>query len=78
MQIELWYRLIHFLQEFLKNLLSFYLLYVKSEESFSKVYLATQGPLPNTVNDFWQMVWQEESQIILMITHLEEKGRVIF
>ncbi len=50
----------------------------KSEESFSKVYLATQGPLPNTVNDFWQMVWQEESQIILMITHLEEKGRVIF
>ena len=24
------------------------------------------------------MVWQEESQIILMITHLEEKGRVIF
>ena len=48
----------------------------KSEESFSKTYLATQGPLSNTINDFWQMVWQEESQIILMITHEEEKGRV--
>jgi tyrosine-protein phosphatase non-receptor type 11 len=48
---------------------------ITSEESFSKVYLATQGPLPNTINDFWHMVWQEESQIILMITHEEEKGR---
>ena len=40
------------------------------------MYLASQGPLVNTINDFWQMVWQEESQIILMITHEEEKGRV--
>lgn len=48
---------------------------ITSEESFSKVYLATQGPLPNTISDFWLMVWQEESQIIIMITHEEEKGR---
>lgn len=46
------------------------------EEKFGKTYLATQGPLPNTVNDFWQMIWQEQSQIILMITHEEEKGRI--
>jgi protein tyrosine phosphatase len=46
------------------------------EEKFGKTYLATQGPLPNTMNDFWHMVWQEKCQIILMITHEEEKGRV--
>lgn len=46
------------------------------EEKFGKTYLATQGPLPNTLNDFWSMIWQEKSQIILMITHEEEKGRV--
>ena len=49
----------------------------KPEEKFGKTYLATQGPLPNTINDFWLMVWQERSQLILMITHEEEKGRVI-
>lgn len=37
--------------------------------------MATQGPLGNTCGDFWSMIWQEESQIILMITHEEEKGR---
>lgn len=48
----------------------------KGEGGVSKVYLATQGPLPNTIVDFWTMVWQEESQIILMITNEEEKGKV--
>lgn len=37
--------------------------------------MATQGPLSNTIADFWAMIWQEESQIILMMTHEEEKGR---
>lgn len=45
------------------------------EGGVSKCYLATQGPLPNTIADFWLMVWQEESQIILMITNEEEKGK---
>ncbi|XP_059723701.1 tyrosine-protein phosphatase non-receptor type 7 isoform X2 [Haemorhous mexicanus] len=35
-------------------------------------YIATQGPLLNTVSDFWQMVWQEEAPIIVMITELQE------
>ncbi|RNA26896.1 tyrosine- phosphatase corkscrew isoform X2 [Brachionus plicatilis] len=48
---------------------------IQSDESFGKTYLATQGPLVNTCSDFWSMIWQEESQIILMITHEEEKGR---
>ena len=33
-----------------------------------KTYIATQGCLLNTKNDFWQMVWQENSRIIVMTT----------
>lgn len=41
-----------------------------------KVYIACQGCLLTTVNDFWQMVWQEESRVIVMTTREVEKGRV--
>lgn len=39
----------------------------------SKIYIATQGPLPNTVNDFWWMVWQEKSDCIVMMTKEVER-----
>ena len=41
----------------------------------SKIYIATQGPLPNTVNDFWWMVWQERSDCIVMMTKEVERGK---
>lgn len=43
-----------------------------------KAYVATQGPMINTVNDFWQMAWQEDSPAIVMITKLKEKNEVKF
>ncbi|KAM8960970.1 LOW QUALITY PROTEIN: receptor-type tyrosine-protein phosphatase epsilon-like [Pelodytes ibericus] len=42
----------------------------------SKFYIATQGPLPGTVADFWQMVWQENCPVIIMLTGLEEQNKV--
>lgn len=39
-----------------------------------RAYIATQGPMVNTVNDFWQMAWQEDSPVIVMITKLKEKN----
>ncbi|CRL08683.1 CLUMA_CG021362, isoform A [Clunio marinus] len=39
-------------------------------------YIATQGPLGNTVKDFWRMVQQESSHLIVMLTTVMERGRV--
>ncbi|XP_032388559.1 receptor-type tyrosine-protein phosphatase F isoform X26 [Etheostoma spectabile] len=39
-------------------------------------YIATQGPLPETLSDFWRMVWEQRSNTIIMMTRLEEKSRV--
>lgn len=38
-------------------------------------YIATQGPLANTVKDFWRMVQQESSHLIVMLTTVKERGR---
>uniref|UniRef100_A0A2I3HWH5 Receptor-type tyrosine-protein phosphatase F n=1 Tax=Nomascus leucogenys TaxID=61853 RepID=A0A2I3HWH5_NOMLE len=39
-------------------------------------YIATQGPLPETMGDFWRMVWEQRTATVVMMTRLEEKSRV--
>ncbi|XP_042674550.1 FERM and PDZ domain-containing protein 2 isoform X3 [Centrocercus urophasianus] len=46
---------------------------VGEEEHF---YIITQGPLPSTMADFWQMVWESESDLIAMMTKEVELGKV--
>ncbi len=45
--------------------------------SFSnKKYIATQGPIPATFSDFWNMVWQHDIRVMVMLTAESEGGQI--
>ena len=40
------------------------------------MYIVTQGPMRNTVNDFWRMIWEKQVEVVVMLTKIEERGKV--
>lgn len=42
----------------------------------NKRYIATQGPIPATFNDFWKVVWQQDVRVVVMLTAEQEGGQV--
>ncbi|KAK3565897.1 hypothetical protein QTP86_020308, partial [Hemibagrus guttatus] len=40
-------------------------------------FICTQAPLPSTMADFWRMVWEQNVQVIIMVTALNENGKVL-
>ena len=34
-------------------------------------FIATQGPLPETVPDFWRLVWEQNARTVVMLTNAQ-------
>lgn len=49
--------------------------FVKADYSNRK-YIATQAPIPQTFNDFWRVVWEQDARVIVMLTAESEGGQV--
>jgi hypothetical protein len=43
-----------------------------------RFYIAAQGPLPGTVGSFWQMIWEADVYLVVMLTGAQEEGSVVY
>ena len=49
--------------------------YMAGYKNEPRAYIASQGPMSHTINDFWHMVWHENVSCIVMITKLKERNK---
>ena len=69
----------HYLQTLLLclDLNTVYMLYLILQDQYgNNCYIASQGPVPNTVYDFWRMILQYKVKVVAMACRLIEMGRV--
>jgi len=48
--------------------------YIKGYAGKASTYIACQAPLPEGIEDFWRMVWEQQCRVIIMLTMFEENG----
>ncbi|CAB3385403.1 Hypothetical predicted protein [Cloeon dipterum] len=48
--------------------------FVRGPKCAPRYYIACQAPMESTVADFWRMIWEQQSKVVLMLTDLEENG----
>lgn len=49
--------------------------YISGYNHAYKTYIATQAPLTRTMRDFWRMVWEQQSRVILMLVPMQANGQ---
>ena len=44
----------------------------------TKAFVATQAPIPDTIKDYWRMIWEQECSTMVMLSNEQEGGKVSY